>query len=89
MENHMFKTKIAVGITGRIVVLEKFPDDEKHAGLEEMLEELENDSESNEPPGVYMATMSITDKNYNGDPTYDYVYLDIDSVEPLEVLSGK
>ena len=54
--------RVAVGITGTIVVLEKFPDDEDHAGLNEMLVEFEEnqwDSFCEQAPGVYKADFDI------------------------------
>lgn len=41
----MYKLKAFVGLDNRFVLCEKFPDDEAHAGLHEMLQEfLEDDN---------------------------------------------
>lgn len=79
----MKELKVAVSISGRVSILERFPDDEEHAGLHEMLLELELDSvEAGEAPGVYMATFYI-DHTQNYDPSDDSAYLDISRLETL------
>lgn len=79
----MYKLQIAVGIHGRIVVLEKFPDDEKHAGLNEMLDELD-EWYTDEPPGIYVATIEIANIDPD-DGSRECAWLHIQSLEPLMV----
>lgn len=78
----MYKCKIAVGISGKIVILEGFPDDEKHAGLHEMLEEMEAEVELDELPGVYECEC-VVKNNYHADPQYDSAYVDIYKVRRI------
>lgn len=75
----MYKLKIAVGISGRIIVLEKFPNDEKHQGLDEMLEGLENDYMEFTEPGVYEANI-IVETLAPRDPQDDNCFLLIKSL---------
>ncbi|HUM42166.1 MAG TPA: hypothetical protein PKI14_04380 [Fervidobacterium sp.] len=78
----MYKCKIAVGISGKILVLEGFPDDEYHAGLQEMLEEMESEVELDELPGVYECECVIKNDGYVY-PHHDYAYLDVYKVKKI------
>lgn len=57
----MKKLKVAIDVYGRISLLEKFPDDEKHAGLNAWLDDIHGDFEvdGKYQPGVYLADFSI------------------------------
>jgi len=81
-----YKLKVAVGVNGNIVALEKFPDEERHAGLNDMIEDLEGYFETDETPGVYLATISIdkAESNKYNDPTDD-VFLVIEAMSPLNL----
>ena len=71
---------VAVGLDKRCVILEGFPDDEKHYGLKEMLEEVQDNSEFDLPAGVYKMYFYIENTNtYN--PEYDNVYLELEKSE--------
>lgn len=72
----MYKLKIAVGISGRVTVLEGFPDDEKHAGLHELVSDFEENIELDEPAGIYTALMTVNTVTYK-DPQDDSVTLEI------------
>jgi hypothetical protein len=79
----MKELKVAVGITGRVVVLEQFPDDEEHAGLHEMLAEIEIDSSEVEySAGIYMATFQV-EQTSPRDPSDIEAYLDIVKMETI------
>jgi hypothetical protein len=76
------KLKVAVGIYGTLVFLEKFPDDEEHYGLQEMLDCCYFEFEAEEPPGVYLATMAI-ESRYNAFQGEHDAELYIDKLEPV------
>lgn len=78
----MKKLKVAVGINGKFVFLEKFPDDEEHYGLKEMLDDLEYEGDLTDPPGVYMATMAM-ESSFNAMENDHDAYLVIDKLEPI------
>jgi hypothetical protein len=79
----MKELKVAVSISGRIAILERFPDDEEHAGLHEMLLELElSGIEGDEPAGLYMATFYI-DQTNPPDPSDIETYLEIEKLETI------
>lgn len=64
------KLKVAVGVHGKIVFLEKFPEDEHHAYLNENLPDLESECDFNDAPGIYLATLNFTggqESNCDGD----------------------
>lgn len=73
--------KIAVGISGRVLFLEKFPDDEEHAGLNDFIPDIEYSIDVTEPPGLYMASFRFVTANSFLEP--DEQYLDIDKLEPV------
>jgi hypothetical protein len=72
-----YRLKVAVGRSGKLVVLEGFPDDETHRGLHEMVPELEC-GEYQQKPGVYMADV-VLDQCDGGTagPEYANAYLNI------------
>jgi len=86
--------KIYVGLYDRYVLCEKFPDDEDHAGLHEMLDfmytedepcvyhtdENDNFTGNNVEPGFYLAHLSL-ENNYLNDPTDDESFLVIEKIE--------
>lgn len=79
----MKELKVAVSITGRIAVLERFPDDEEHAGLHEMLLEFESAGiETDDSPGLYMATFFV-DQTNPYDPSDVEAYLEISKMETI------
>ena len=45
----MKKLIVAVGVYGEVAFLEKFPDDEEHGGLNELLDNDHSNIESNQP----------------------------------------
>lgn len=72
-----YQLKVAVGKSGKLVVLEGFPDDETHWGLHEMVPELE-EGEYQQKPGVYMADVVL--EKFDGGtagPEYANAYLNI------------
>ncbi|HLD91682.1 MAG TPA: hypothetical protein VI911_11845 [Patescibacteria group bacterium] len=74
----MKKLKVFVGIDGRWVLCEKFPDDEEHGGLEEMLTDLISECiEVEEKMGFYLMSFKMA---YWDNPE-DGGYLDIDKLE--------
>ena len=79
----MNKLKVAVDIRGVVCFLEKFPDDEEHDGLHEMLENCHGEIDSDMKPGLYLATMEIghTQQSWDGETE---AYLDVVNLEPLE-----
>lgn len=78
----MKKLKIAVGVRGNCVLLERFPDDEEHYGLQDMLEEFETNCTFDDPPGVYLAEFDLVGNNPIDPTDYD-VYLDVITLEKL------
>ena len=56
----MYELKIAVGLSGRIVVMKSFPDDEKHAGLHDLVDDFETETEVEKKPGLYIATVYVS-----------------------------
>lgn len=78
------KLKIAVGITGYILALESFPNDEEHAGLNELLGDLVDNSCVDEESGVYTADLSVEMTDY-GDPTTDFAYLAITKLTRIDM----
>lgn len=78
----MKKLKVAVGVTGRVLFLENFPDDEEHAGLSDYLRELEDVVDVTEPPGLYIASFTWShSQGYDGNSESE---LDIEKLEPIE-----
>lgn len=78
----MKKLKVAVGIHGYVVLLEKFPNDQEHAYLNEELRNIESDCIFDETPGIYLAEFEKTGwQNYEGE--YDS-YLDIKTLTKIE-----
>jgi len=82
--------KIFVGLDNRFVLCEKFPNDEEHEGLHEMLDDLMEGlgAELLSPKlgedyriGYYTAYFSL---NYMGSYYEDEPYLEIDQVEADE-----
>lgn len=70
------KILIAVNSRGRIVVVERFPDNEKHAGMNELLNEMEDNIEVTLIPGIYWVEVEMIFDNYYH-PEYETFYLDI------------
>lgn len=93
----MKSLKIYVGLNNRYVLCEKFPDDQDHAGLHEMLDfmyfedepcvydtdENGNFTGKDVSPGFYTAYLSL-ENNYLNDPTDDESFLVIKSIEKLD-----
>jgi hypothetical protein len=79
--------KIYIDVYGRVGLCEKFPDDEKHYGLNELLSELiEEDLRYCDEfePGFYMAHFALeADCPLDGIET-DYFLL-IDKIEPMDL----
>ncbi len=74
---HTYQLKVAIGRSGKLVILESFPSGEAYEGLREMTPELE-DGEYDEKPGVYMADVVV--ETYDGGiagPEYAQSYLNI------------
>lgn len=72
-----YQLKVAVGKTGRLVILEGFPDDDIHYGLHEMTPELE-EGEYNQKPGIYLADVILVNQvNSRGPDPDDITYLEI------------
>ena len=79
----MRKLKCAVGYNGRVVFLEKFPNDEEHAGLDEMLDSLAEDEFTvEEKAGIYLAELSLSRGEcvWTGEKDAE---LEIEKLEPL------
>lgn len=68
------KRKIAIGVTGKVVLLEKFPDDETHSFMNDLIDDFEKNTDSLETPGVYLAQFGLENIG-SKDPTEDDVYL--------------
>jgi len=82
----MKRLKIYVGLRGRFVLCEEFPDDEKHCGLNEMLKEMIDEDpyiSGTVATGFYWATIEMEGAD-NQDPQYDSHYLYVDKIEGLE-----
>ena len=83
MKNNVFKKlKVAVGIYGNFVFLEKFPVDEYHENMNENLPDLESNSDFNDAPGIYLATLeyTTTQSDHTGDTD---VYLEVVKIEKI------
>lgn len=81
-----FQLKVAVNRRGRLIVIEDFPDDERHAGLHEMVPDLEDgeyqviagNNIQNQEPGIYLADVTVD--TYDGGragPEYQDAFLRI------------
>lgn len=70
------KIKIAVGITGKFVIIKGFPNNKKHAGFHDLLKEFEKDDYPNLdlPSGIYKAEIGVVPNN-SLNPNYDNTYL--------------
>jgi hypothetical protein len=78
------KLLCSVDIFGMVHFLEKFPDDEDHQGLHDMLEDANGEIESEEPAGVYLAELFI-DMNLDTNPINDMAYLEVEKLTPVTV----
>jgi len=79
----MQKLKVAVDVYHRISFLEKFPNDEEHAGLQEIIDAEYSDFEAKEDikPGLYLATLDFEQyRHWDGEPD---VYLNVVQLEPI------
>ena len=92
--------KIFIGLNNRFVLCEKFPDDEQHAGLHEMLEFIFEDGNTIDfkydeklkqdipyiyEPGFYNAYFSVEVNNYwHPESCGDDAYLIINKVERIK-----
>ena len=74
----MYELKIAVGLSGRIVVMKSFPDDEKHAGLHDLVDDFETETEVEKKPGLYIATVYVSRSEDEPD-----AILEISEIEPI------
>ena len=83
----MMQLKAYVGIDNRFVMCEKFPDDEDHAGLNDMLMEwIDYDTHLSDvpmEPGFYLLTFEITIYAYNPDQNINDAYLELSKAEYL------
>ena len=77
------KLKIAVGVRGNIVFLEKFPNDEDHPYMNDFLQGLESDSTFNEAAGIYLATLDFTGGHETGYECDDGPDLEIVKLEGI------
>jgi hypothetical protein len=60
-----YRLKLAIGTSGKVVALERFPNDKKHAGLNDMLEVLERSEYYRESsPGIYLADVYIEENRF-------------------------
>ena len=86
----MKNLKVYVDVFGRLSFMEKFPDDEEHDGLNEMLKEMiEQDGSCDEPSGFYMAEMDIEiEETYSWDGPDDDAYMTIKELVPVGKPSG-
>ena len=75
------KLKCAVGHSGKIVFLQKFPNTEAYGGFHELLDILESDYVDTEvKPGVYLASLVYKfERSYQGYD--DEGWLDISKLE--------
>lgn len=74
------KLKIAIGISGRCIFLEKFPDDEDHVDCNEQISAIEDAVEFDEKPGIYLASFHWVQEQNHYDGNHDG-YIDIKDVE--------
>lgn len=86
----MNKLKAYVGLDNRFVLCEKFPDDEEHAGLHDMLQDwIDYDTVLTDEPmkqGFYMLEFELED-NFGSKflcPTEQEVYLVLKSYENVD-----
>jgi hypothetical protein len=83
----MNKLKAYVGIDNRFVMCEKFPDDEDHVGLNEMLLQwIDYDTHLSDvpmEPGFYLLTFEITSHEFNPDRDMSDAYLELSKAEYL------
>lgn len=84
----MMQLKAYVGIDNRFVMCEKFPDDEDHAGLNDMLMEwIDYDTHLSDvpmEPGFYLLTFEIASQEYhNFDRDMSDAYLELSKAEYL------
>jgi len=77
------KLKIAIGVHGNIVFLEKFPDDEDHPYMNESLPDIESDSTFNDFPGIYLATLEFVGGRYGDHNGEEDAQLEIVNVEAI------
>jgi hypothetical protein len=79
-----YRLKVAVNRRGRLVVIEEFPQDEHHAGLHEMIPDLE-DGEYNVEAGIYYADCVVeTSMKYHAPSPDDSDNLSITRFEKVE-----
>lgn len=79
----MKKLKFAIGINGKGVFLDSFPDDEEHQGLLEHLKDIEDNADFKEKPGIYLASFGW--ESNGNDWTGDYEsYLDIRDLDLIQ-----
>ena len=85
----MNKLKVYVGLDNRFVMCEKFPDDEDHAGLHDMLQDwIDYDTVFTDEPlkqGFYILEFEIDCKHYT-DPTEQDVCLELKSYNLMNAL---
>jgi hypothetical protein len=85
----MNKLKAYVGLDNRFVMCEKFPDDEDHAGLHDMLQDwIDYDTVFTDEPlkqGFYILEFEIDCKHYT-DPTEQDVCLELKSYNLMNAL---
>lgn len=79
--------KIAIGYDGRATFLEKFPDDEDHGHLHDLLEDAQSDLYGfSEKAGIYLAYMMVSNTiphRYDGEVI---AYLEITRLEPIMLM---
>lgn len=78
------KLKVAVGVNGNFVFLEKFPDEELHYTMNDELIELESNIDFTEPPGIYLAELEWVQEQSDWTGEYD-AYLDIIKLEKTKL----
>jgi hypothetical protein len=83
----MKNLKVYVDVFGHLGFMEKFPDDEEHDGLNEMLKEMVEQGDDiisrKELPGFYMAEMD-TEVTDSWDGLEDDTYMTIKELKPIE-----
>jgi hypothetical protein len=89
----MKQLKAYVGIDNRFVMCEKFPDDEDHGGLNEMLMSwIDYDTHLSDvplEPGFYLLTFTISSTEYfNPDRDMSDAYLELEKAEYLGPFGG-
>lgn len=82
--------KVFVGVDGRFVLCEKFPNDEDHAGLHELLDEFVKAdiylSNEDLEIGFYKVTLDLEyDAEWTPDRSSFECYLIAKSIEPYEM----